>query len=276
MTTTLKLKPGVLVSCRTSLAGGVHYSRKDLEKSREDVTDIARWETVRVIDDVVEHDAAKKARADAGNLVRRACIESVFGLLCPSDEIEALEVAIAKARSIVSAHNDRPEASTRITLNLLKATIAATDEEAASAIAAEVRELLTQMETGIRTLNVDAVRKAASEAKALGSMLADDQSEKLGEAVSSARKAAREIVKRIDADGDGIAQEIAREHSAPIVAARVTFMEFDVAETDGETMPAVDGQRFAEIDLEAGRRDSDEDLAAAGVNPSDDREIDLD
>jgi hypothetical protein len=67
--TTSTLRPGFLVSLKTSLRGNVHYERTDIA----DEGAVQEWNTKRTIEDPEEHDRAKKARAKASAAVRRVC-----------------------------------------------------------------------------------------------------------------------------------------------------------------------------------------------------------
>jgi hypothetical protein len=247
---TTLLKPGFLVSLKTTIHGGIHYERTDLEaETREDGASIANWETKRVIDDPTEYQKATRARGAAGTAIRKVCTSTAFGLLCPESNKDALEAAIAAAQAIAQAHNT-DAASTHVSLYVLRGRIASTDEEAARAIASEVRDLLSAMETGVRNADPVAIREAANRAKQLGTVLDAEQAEKVAEAVDQARKAARTIVKRIEKDGEA-AEKVLRDISiASIEAARFSFLDFETPEQQaGEALPSVDLQRVASLEL---------------------------
>ena len=71
--TTSTLRPGFLVSLKTTVRGNVHYVRKDIEASvaageiADDAEEsrIDRWETERTISDPKEYKAARTARSKA-------------------------------------------------------------------------------------------------------------------------------------------------------------------------------------------------------------------
>jgi hypothetical protein len=248
---TTLLKPGFLVSLKTVLHGGTHYARKDLdaEQDRPDGASVAAWETVRTIDNPAEHSAAVKARSAARSAICKACTHTAFGLLCPESNVEALNAACAEAQRIAEEHNANAS-STLVYVYVLRGRIASTDEEAARAIASEVRGLLSEMEQGIRQADAGAVRDAANRAKALGSVLDAVQAEKVAEAVEQARKAARTIVKRIEKDGEA-AEKVLRDISIKsIEAARFAFLDFETPDAPvGEALPSTDLQRFGGLDL---------------------------
>jgi hypothetical protein len=302
MKTTI-MKPGILVSLKTELHGGVVYERRDLDskepttietarerykalrdaapdreafemafrsvcapKSPSDLNpvqliaaaekaaglpqaDVTRWETTRVVEDPGEHDRAVKARGKARSLIAAHCTPTSFGLLCPLEKEGELDAAIREARGVVDAFNEGAQRS-HVGVYVLKGRIAETDEEATRAIASEVRGLLDAMEKGIRNVNAKAVREAASKAKAMGAMLDESKQIAVSRAIETARKAAREIVKRVDKGGEDASVVLEEIATKPIESARFAFLDLDgEAEPSGEAMPAVSVQRIAGLDL---------------------------
>ena len=78
------LRPGLLVSLRTSIKGNVRYFTTELEKEHitEEGEERARWETERTVRDPEEQKRALKARSLARSAVQTVCSHSDFGLLC--------------------------------------------------------------------------------------------------------------------------------------------------------------------------------------------------
>lgn len=222
------IKPGILVALKTSVRGGVAYSRRELDtpEGAPDGT-MQRWETTRTIDNPDDYTAAKAIRSMAVSKVRRVCVATDFGLLCPEAKEAALDEAIEDARALVAAHNEDREVRTRVDFYVLKGRVASSDEEAARGIAAEVRGLLEAMDRGVAAGDPAAVREAASRARKLEQVLDDVTAKKVGEAVSEARAAAREITRRVIDGGealDAVVSEISRER---IEAARFTFLDVE-------------------------------------------------
>lgn len=218
------LKPGILVSLKTTLQGNVRYDRRDLEHTEQDNTETARWETVKTVEDVEEHTRATETRGKARSLILSACVRSDFGYLCPIDRTEQLERAILEARRVVATFNS--EASrTRVNLYTLTGRIADNDEEATRAIASEVMSLLEQMQAGIKGLDVKAVRDAASRAKSLGQMLESEYADKVSAAVEAARSAARKIVKSIEESGGDGSAVLAELNTQALSVARGVFVD---------------------------------------------------
>src|SRR5260221_1215097 len=163
------LRPGLLVSLKTSIKGNVSYLKRDIEPAHltEDGGNRAKWETERTIADINEYEAATKVRNSSFDLIRSACAVTAFGYLCPDNAVEKLNKLIGEARQATETFN----AASRITkvhLYIMVGRVAPDDAEAVRAINSEVRDLLSTMEEGIRNLDVAAIRKAAVTAKNLG------------------------------------------------------------------------------------------------------------
>ena len=219
------LRPGLLVSLKTSLTGNVIYRKKILDAEKiKDGASIARWETEREIADAAEHEEAKRARTKAGSTIRSVCAQSAFGLLCPEADAAELEKAITEARQIADDFNAGAQLS-RISLYVITGRIAPDDVEAVRAINSEVRELIDAMAEGIEKIDVKAVREAASRAKALGSMLNPEAEARIRIAIETARDAARAIVKA----GEQAAVEIDKRAIRKITEQRTAFLDFDDA-----------------------------------------------
>lgn len=220
------LRPGLLVSLKTSVVGNVSYTRRVIkpETKTESGTQEAVWETERVIIDPDEHEAAKKARQRARALITQVCTASAFGLLCPEDTTPNLEQAISDARSVADAFNEVSKLS-RIYIYVITGRIASDDVEAMRAINSEVRDLLDDMEQGTKNLDVKSIREAAARAKNLGSMLSPDAAVRLQLAIDAARGAARKIV----AAGEQAAQEIDVVAVRRIKESRTAFLDLDDA-----------------------------------------------
>lgn len=222
MNTTQTLRPGLLVSLKTSVRGNVSYDKRDLQSDTRaaDGAAVAKWETVRTITDPVEHEAAGKARGEASSKIRSVCARSAFGLLCPEADADVLEQAIREARKIADAFNDTAKLS-RLSIYVITGRIAADDVEAMRAINSEVAELLDQMKVGIETLDVKSIRDAAGRMREMGQMLSPEMEARTKLAIDAAREAAKKIVKA----GEQAAQEIDRSAIRRITEARTAFLD---------------------------------------------------
>jgi hypothetical protein len=243
MIPTSTLRPGLLVSLKTSLKGNVSYSTQDIEPDH--LTDAgerkARWETLRTVANPDEHEAAVKVRSKARSLVSATCSASAFGLLCPENRAAELDKAIVDARDVIDAFN-ASASCTAVSLYVIAGRIAADDVEAARAIRSEVTDLLNEMEQGIVRLDVKAVREAANKARSLGQMLQPEAAARLQDAIAAARRASRAIIKA----GDAAAAEIDNTVLARLAAARTAFLDLDDA-TAPVAMPEAEAR---EIDMD--------------------------
>ena len=234
MQTTQLLRPGFMIALHSSLKGGVHYKVTPLvsEESRESVVDdntaVEEWKTRKTVDNVEEHEAAVKVRGAALYLIRKHCIKSPFGLLCPEVNEAALDSGVVEANLL---RDDFNEASlfTKIELFVMKGRIATSDEQAAKAIAGEMRNLLAEMSQAIKSLDPEAIAEAATKAKEMSQMLAEEQQEKVSAAIETARAVRREIAKNLKRKGQG-AIEVAKDYRAQIASieeARTAFLDFE-------------------------------------------------
>jgi hypothetical protein len=235
MTTNLTktLRPGLLVSLKSSVTGGVKYDRKDLATPTaipgvSATAEIDRWETTKVIDDPAEFEAATKVRGKCRTVISAVCALSDFGLLCPASKEFDLLRAIEEAKGYADVHN-RTAKRSFVSVYVITGRIAADDAEAARAVASEVRGLVESMENGIKAADPEAIRKAANAARNLGAMLTDEAGAKVNAAIESARAAARAIVKRVQKDGEVAAKVIAECDMAALNAARAAFLDLDDA-----------------------------------------------
>ncbi len=220
------LRPGLLVSLKTTITGNAEYKRLDIEADRivEGGAKKAKWETERTINNPAEYEAATKARSMAGSAVRRVCSASAFGLLCPQDMSSQLDAAVKEARAIVEAFN-ASAAQTKIGVYVIVGRVAADDIEAVRAINGEVRDLIKEMENGLKNLDAGAVRAAASKARGLGNMLSPDAAARIQIAITAAREAAKRIV----AAGEAAAVDVDTATMMRLAEARTAFLDLEAA-----------------------------------------------
>jgi hypothetical protein len=219
------LRPGLLVSLKTSIRGNCQYRYQDIE--REHVTDDgqqrARWETERTVSDPTEYELARKIRNKIRSIITGTCAHTSFGLLCPEASSDRLDSAIVEARRIADEFN--AEASlTRVSANIIAGRIAPDDVEAIKAINSEVTDLLAKMEDGVRNLDVRMVRDAADRARDVGRMLSPEAQERIKTVIDAARGTARQIVKA----GEQAAIEVDQVTIRRIVEARTAFLDIDL------------------------------------------------
>jgi hypothetical protein len=93
------------------------------------------------------------------------------------------------------------------------------------AINSEVSDLLAQMETGLRNLDVKSIRDAAAKAKGIGQMLSPDAAARIQIAIDAARESAKKIVKA----GETAAAEIDLRAIRTVTDMRTAFLDIDEA-----------------------------------------------
>lgn len=220
------LRPGLLVSLKTSLTGNVSYQTKTIEAETKTEAGAlyALWETARTVADPEEHEAGKKARSAARSAVSRVCSQSAFGLLCPEANGAELEEAVAEARRIADRFNATAKL-TRLGVYVITGRIAADDVEAAKAINSEVRELLDTMRKGVSDMDPETIRDAANRARGLGQMLQPEAEARLRVAIEAARSAARQITKA----GESAAIEVDQLAIRRIAESRTAFLDLSEA-----------------------------------------------
>ncbi len=248
---TATLKPGLLVSLKTSITGGVHYTHSSHVSKDDGDAHVEEWQTTKVVTDADEVADATKLRGKASALVRGVCSYSAFGLLCPIDKEADLDAAIAEASKLAQDFNKNAK-TVRVDVYALKGRIAESDVEAAKAIGSEIRELLDEMKAGLAAADVPKIRDAANRARKLGEMLDPTVAEKVSAAIEGAREAARNMVKQIAAGAERAAVAVAAVQE--VEDARFAFLDIiegggDVggAAPAGEALPAVD-PRALDID----------------------------
>jgi hypothetical protein len=239
------LRPGLLVALSTSIKGNVEYDKLVLESEHVTVDGAqkARWETERTISIPEEYERAVTVRARARAIVGSVCSATSFGHLCAEENKDKLEAAVAEARQLCADFNASSKLTT-ISFYVLTGRIAPDDVAAVRAIKGELRDLLADMETGIKTLDTDMVRKAAKQAKQMGSMLTPDAQARVKAAINAARSTATKMVKA----GEQAAKEIDRNTLATIRGARTSFLDLDDA---GEVAVPVHEARAIDLEPEA-------------------------
>lgn len=236
MTEVRTLRPGILVSLKTRVEGGVTYQKRDIEYAHtvDDGSQVSRWETAKIVEDPEENQQGRKVANDARYLVAKLCVRSDHGLLCLDDNAAELSAAIEAARQLCNAFN-ATATTTRVSVNAICGRVVADDVVATRAIFSETEKFMTAMTEGLQELNVDKVREACRRALDVGRMLAPEANATVAAAVNTARAQARKIV----AAGEQVAIEIDQNALDTIGAARSAFLDFDTPEIDVEAAAPV-------------------------------------
>jgi hypothetical protein len=243
MAATQVMRPGILVALKTSVNGGVHYSRVDLEEAADGT--VARWETTREMDDPAEHRKARETSRLAARAISKLCVRTSFGMLCPLDREGELDLAIAAARVTVDLWNAEASHSW-IAVNAIKGRIADNDAEAIRALIGEARDLVQSMDEGLAAGDVKAIRDSAKRALRLAGIMDDGSAETVTEAAVAARSAATEIVRRVGAKGEAVERVVESVDRKAFDIARFTFL--DTADAELKALPPINKQRMREIE----------------------------
>lgn len=220
------LKPGLLVALNTNVHGGVSYVREDLDRKEEEGAKVQTWKTEKRVINADEFERATVARSKARSVIASVCSSSSFGLLCPQANEEKLDAAISEAKAIAAAHNDTAF-HTKVDVFVIVGRIAQSDEEAAKAIANEVKGLLDQMKAATLKGDVEAIRQAANKARELGQILSEDAGQAVSKAIEEARKNARELVARVQKKGEKVADVVRDLYIQKIDSARSAFLDLE-------------------------------------------------
>lgn len=249
------IKPGILVSMKTSVGGGIVYERTDLSDEKVGTSETTRWETVKIVNDVEDFNRAGVVRGEASAMIRKVCIKSAFGLICLSTNEAELQKAIAEAMQMCNNYNRSGVNKSFVRINVLQGRIADNDAEASRGIAQEMMDIIDQMKQGIVNFDVRSIRDAAGKAREVSKILEGQEAEVVANAVAAARKAARMIAKRVEKGGEEALVVFRDLQLGPIDIARFAFMDPEVQSNqpaDADTAPAINVQRFAEIDASEG------------------------
>jgi hypothetical protein len=233
---TTTIRPGLLVAVKTSIKGNVSYKKSDTHVvTNPDGSEQAEWDTERRIKDAAEQEAATKARSRARTLISSVCSVTDFGYLCPIMLKPELEKAIVEARKVCDEFN-KTSKFTKIRFGAVTGSIAQDDYQAVRAIRREVSELLTDMQDGLKNLDVGAAREAATRAKQLGQMLSPEAEVRLELAIKQVRESAKKLV----AQAESGVMEIDQITILRLSEARTAFLDLDGA--DEVEMPATPGR----------------------------------
>jgi hypothetical protein len=246
-TTATLIRPGLLVSLKTSVRGGVTYQQRMLDPDHlEGAARVAKWETTREIADAEEHEKAVIARGRCRTVISRVCCPSTFGLLCPQSNEDKLFDAVDEAQEIARTYN-RSARFTRLEVFVITGRIADSDEQAAKAIGSEVRDLIAAMEEGVRKASPEVIREAANKARALAGMLSSDAQTKVTAAIAEVRAIASDIVRRVEKAGE-VAADVVRDVKLEKLQ-NARFAVLDLTEIDtGDDQPAPIAGRSIDLD----------------------------
>jgi hypothetical protein len=234
------LRPGLLVSLKTTLKGNVDYAKETIaeDHTTDDGAREAEWKTKRTVHNPDEHERAVEVRGKARSLITGTCVPSLFGYLCPNTQQEQFELALREANRLVDEFNDTATRE-RIGFYVLTGRIANDDLSAIRAIRSEVADLIAELETNVQKLDVKAIRATASKGVGLSKMLTDSGSKPLQEAIDAARKAANGFAAQLKDAGTQAALVVDQATIASLRESRGAFLDFG-EQADIEAAPIVE------------------------------------
>lgn len=226
------LRPGILVSIKTRQSGNRQYEKREIEPAHltDGGVERSRWDTTRIVFDPVEAKDAAQVANRARYLVTRLCADTAHGPICPADKREELFAAIEESRELVADFNTTAT-FTRVEVNVICGEVIADDIQATRALFAETERFMTEMQEGLKELDVKKVRKAAAAVLDIGQMLSPEVSATAAVAVKAARAAATKIAKA----GERVVTEIDRNAIETIGMARSAFLDFNIEDVEIES-----------------------------------------
>lgn len=241
------IQPGWLVSLKTRVRGNVKYFREDLGQTVEGLTQEAQWKTTRIIRDCSELTNAEQTRSAIGVAIRRNCIDTPFGLLLRNDRLADFDTAVESCKEVRDRFNAGAE-HTRIEFYVVKGYIAENDVEAARSILAMVQSEVDNIRVALDNCDIDALRKASSNAKKFGQMLNESEADRVNGVVKIARQAARKLAKEIAERGTTMV-EVAEVEEMKAAINETRFAFLDVSDSvDMADVQVVNEARFAGVE----------------------------
>lgn len=266
------LRPGFLVNVKSKVETGVRYQRREISQDQASASDsvVTKYEVTKIEPDPAETKRAQQARGKACSEILKVCVQSRYVDICPTERKAELDAAEARALQIVAAHN-ASAVTTRIFFYPSAWLMADPSEATIRKISQEMVDLLNDMATGIDRADPVLIGEAATRASEMVGMLAEEQVKTVVDAVEQARKAKRDITRRVGKKGEEIAAVLRDVQRGAIEKARFAFMDVDdVPNAPASEPPPVDVARFADLECEAPAVESTETSATetTGEAPS--------
>jgi hypothetical protein len=210
MENTQTFKAGLAVDLTVRITGGVEYKRTMKTSRNVGTAKVEEWETEKITANAEEQATAVALRGDIRHQITRLCARTPLGdlLLIPPDREPDVRAALDAARLRVEAHN-AAASHHHLVMGCVLLRFVPEDEWTARSIRGEIFSVLTRMETGIGSADAEAIREGADAARRVLPMLTPEASVALDAAIEEARRAAREIVRRIVKGGEAAEEVIA-------------------------------------------------------------------
>jgi hypothetical protein len=266
MTEFQTLRPGLLVSMFTSVEGNVSYHGIDRDVQRLDRTEVTDIHTRKTVSDVEEQERAIKQRTKIRGLILSVCVSTAFKgtLLCPNDVVQVkdadgnvtevrrqqlLREAIAEGHRLADEFNAKAR-TTHIEFYCYCGIIAQDDVETMRAITGTIRQLIDDMQEGLKALDPKAIREAANKAAEAGKMLTPEAGSRLELAIKASREAASKIVKA----GNEAAKEVDRQTIRKVKQARTAFLDVNTDVSKVAVVKPKQSGRNIDLDVPARRK----------------------
>jgi hypothetical protein len=220
---------GLSLALTVRISGGVEYKREE-KRTRTVATGakVEKWETEKTTANPAEWEAAVALRGDVRHTITRLCARTPLGdlLLIPPTRETDVRAALDAARARINAHNASASAH-HLVMGCVLLRFVPEDEWTARSIRGEIFAVLTRMDSGIGNADAEAIREAADAAKRIGPMLTPEAAVALEQAVEQARRAAREITRRLKAgeEAEVVIGEIMEHSTGRIADAMIYFAE---------------------------------------------------
>jgi DNA-binding protein H-NS len=154
-----KIKPGILVTEWLHRQGGIHYKREVLENYLEDKKRIREWKTFSIIDNEDEYKERTNVISVAYAKLRRLCVTTSVGLICPRSREKELKEIITEIRTDIDAFNNK--ASTcEIAARWGFFEIDENNQAAIAAIADHIAEIADSVDKALTQSDLEALRRA--------------------------------------------------------------------------------------------------------------------
>lgn len=226
----LTLKPSVLVAFSIGRLGGVRYARQPLDQQRQGEREVTSWQTTREVDDVEELRRAQALVAECRRRMGALCYRTAFGWVAPREREAELAQTWAEIRARVEQANAEELRRCRLVAACVTGEIAQDDQAAADAILADIARFFGDVMEALQACDVRRIRQTVAGMRGVEALLPDAQSEALRTAVRQARRLATVIRQEVERKGREIEAVVRELDLSPIDAARVMFIEPEVAE----------------------------------------------
>ncbi len=254
-----KIKPGILVTEWLHRQGGVHYKREELQNYLEAEKRVREWKTFSIIDNEAEYKERTRVISAAYAKLRRICVTTSVGLICPRSKEKELRELVTEIRGEIAAFNNVAK-TCEISGRWGFFEIDENNQAAIAAIADHVAEIADAVDKAITQTDLEALRKAPvkflrnmspeaiidlpaaeqnailarvraelirtaiADAKHFDSIITDDVASEVKVMVKKARKIARDLCKRVEKKNEALENVLSEVDISGIRKLRASFV----------------------------------------------------